>query len=227
MPIRPFPKPPEDSSRESTLPAMLMILVTFGLFWLLPSHFKPVPAAIMIALYLVLVALVVVFVPHRHGRAERWQRSLVMLVMAAITISNGYDLVRLIQTLLTKNQPLTGRELILSAGVIWLTNVVVFALWFWELDAGGPGRRAAARDDPSLATYPDFQFPQMGNARIAPPGWHPRLVDYLYFAFSNGTAFSATDVMPLSHWAKGLMMVQAGSSLLLVVLVTARAVNVL
>ena len=227
MHLRPFPSPPADASRESTLPAAVLILITFGLFWLLPSHFKPVPALLMISLYVLLVALVVVFVPHRHSRVERWQRALVMLVMAAITISNGYDLVRLIETLLTKNQPLTGRELILSAAVIWLTNVVVFGLWFWELDGGGPGRRAAARDDPSITIHPDFMFPQMGNPQFAPPGWHPRLMDYVYFAFSNGTAFSATDVMPLSHWAKGLMMVQAGASLLLVVLVTARAVNVL
>mgnify|MGYP006286810613 CR=1 FL=1 len=227
MPFRLFPKPPEGASRESTLPVVALILITLGLFWLLPNHFKPVPAMLMITLYLILVALVVVFVPHRHAMAERWQRILVMLVMAAISISNGYDLLRLIQTLLTKDQPLTGRELVLSAGVIWLTNVIVFGLWFWELDRGGPGRRAEARDDPSLTLYPDFQFPQLENPQLAPPGWHPRLIDYIYFAFSNGTAFSATDVMPLSQWAKVLMMVQAGSSLLLVVLVTARAVNVL
>lgn len=227
MTLRPFPKPPADASRESTLPAAFLILITFGLFWVLPGHFKPVPAAVMIALYLLLVALVVVFVPHRHSRAERWQRPLVMAVIAAITISNAYDLVRLLETLLAKDQPLTGRELILSAGVIWLTNVVVFGLWFWELDGGGPSQRAAARDDPTVRIQPDFQFPQMENPQLAPAGWHPRLLDYVYFAFSNGTAFSPADVMPLSHWAKGLMMVQAGSSLLLVVLVTARAVNVL
>ena len=227
MPFRLFPKPPVDASRESTLPAVGLILFTFGLFWLLPGHFKPVPATLMIGLYTALLLLVVVFVPHRHREVERWQRLLVMLVMAAISISNAYDLIRLVETLLTKDQPLTGRELILSAGVIWLTNVIVFGLWFWELDRGGPGRRAAARDDPSLVVFPDFQFPQMENPQLAPAGWSPRLLDYVYFAFSNGTAFSATDVMPLSHWAKGLMMIQAGSSLLLVVLVTARAVNVL
>ena len=150
-----------------------------------------------------------------------------MIVIAAITLSNAYDLVRLIETLLSKDQPLTGRELILSAAVIWLTNVVVFGLWYWELDRGGPGSRAAARDDAAQSRFPDFQFPQEENPQLAPSEWHPRLLDYIYFSFSNGTAFSATDVMPLSHWAKLLMMVQAGSSLLLVVLVTARAVNVL
>ena len=227
MPVRLFPKPPVDAARESTVPAAVLVLLSFGLYWLLPAHFKPVPAVVMIILVVILVALLIIFVPHRHVEVARWQRALVMLVIAAITFSNAYDLLRLLETLLSKDQPLTGRELILSAGVIWLTNVIVFGLWYWELDRGGPGRRAAARDDASLMQYPDFQFPQMENPTLAPVDWHPRLLDYIYFSFSNGTAFAATDVMPLSHWAKGLMMVQAGSSLLLVVLVTARAVNVL
>lgn len=227
MPFRPFPKPPESASHESTVPAAVLVVISFALYWLLPGHFRPVPAMVMIVLVLVLVALLLVFVPSRHREVARWQRALVMVVIAAITISNAYDLIRLLEALLSKNQSMTGRELILSAGVIWLTNVIVFGLWYWELDRGGPGRRAAARDDETLKRYPDFQFPQMENPQLAPPHWHPRLIDYVYFSFSNGTAFSATDVMPLSHWAKGLMMVQAGSSLLLVVLVTARAVNVL
>ena len=227
MSLRPFPKPPADASRESTIPAAILVLISFGLYWMLPNHFRPVPAMVMIVLVAILLALLVVFVPNRHAQVARWQRILVMVVIAAITLSNAYDLVRLIETLLSKNQPLTGRELILSAAVIWLTNVVVFGLWFWELDRGGPGKRAAARDDASLERHPDFLFPQMGNPQIAQSGWHPTLLDYVYFSFSNGTAFSATDVMPLSHWAKVLMMIQAGSSLLLVVLVTARAVNVL
>ncbi|MGI9117653.1 MAG: hypothetical protein ACR2JV_08475 [Gaiellales bacterium] len=227
MPIRLFPRPPAGASHESMYPAAALVLVSFALYWFLPGHFRPVPAILMVILVVVLIALLVVFVPHRHAEVERWQRILVMVVIAAISISNAYDLVRLIEALVTKDQPLTGRELILSAAVIWLTNVVVFALWYWELDRGGPGRRAAARDDASRTRFPDFQFPQMENPQLAPPNWHPRLLDYVYFSFSNGTAFSATDVMPLSHWAKLLMMIQAGSSLLLVVLVTARAVNVL
>lgn len=227
MPRHVFPKPPADASRESTIPAAILVLISFGLYWLLPGHFRPVPAMVMVVLVVLLIALLVVFVPHRHAEVARWQRILVMVVIAAITFSNAYDLVRLIETLLSKNQPLTGRELILSAAVIWLTNVVVFGLWYWELDRGGPGKRAAARDDASLERHPDFQFPQMENPKLAPADWHPKLLDYVYFSFSNGTAFSPTDVMPLSHWAKVLMMVQGGSSLLLVVLVTARAVNVL
>jgi uncharacterized membrane protein len=227
MPLRPFPSPPADATRESTLPAAALVLGVFGLFWLLPAHFKPVPAAIVLSLDVLLVLLLVVFVPHRHALLERWQRIVVMVVMAGISITNAYGLIRLLQTLLTKNQVLTGRELILSAAVIWLTNVVVFGLWYWELDGGGPHARAAVHDAPDADGFPDFQFPQLENPRLAPPGWRPRLLDYVYFSFSNGSAFSPTDVMPLTHWAKLLMMVQSGSSLLLIVLVTARAVNVL
>ncbi len=227
MPLRLFPRPPVGTTRESTLPAAALVLLTVGLFELLPAHFKPIPSIFVISINVLLVVLLVVLVPHRHRLVERWQRSLVMVVMATISISNVFALGQLLQVLLTKNEPLTGRELILSAAVIWLTNVIIFGLWYWELDSGGPGARAAARDDSTLKRYPDFQYPQSENPELAPPTWHPRLLDYVYFSFTNGTAFSAADVMPLSHWAKLLMMVQAGVSLLLIVLVTARAVSVL
>lgn len=227
MRVRPFPRPPADASRESTLPAAALVLGVFGLFWLLPAHFKPIPAIVVIALDALLVLLLVVFVPHRHALLERWQRIVVMIVMAGISVTNAYGLVRLVQTLLTKSQVLTGRELILSAAVIWLSNVIVFGLWYWELDSGGPHARAAVRDDPGLSRLPDFQFPQLENPRLAPAHWRPQLLDYVYFSFTNGSAFSPTDVMPLTHWAKVLMAIQSGSSFLLIVLVTARAVNVL
>ncbi len=227
MPLRLFPRPPVGTTRESTLPAAALVLLTVVLFELLPAHFKPIPSIFVISINVLLVVLLVVLVPHRHRLVERWQRSLVMVVMATISISNVFALGQLLQVLLTKNEPLTGRELILSAAVIWLTNVIVFGLWYWELDGGGPGARAAARDDPTLKRYPDFQYPQLENPGLAPPTWFPHLLDYVYFSFTNGAAFSAADVMPLSHWAKLLMMVQAGVSLLLIVLVTARAVSVL
>lgn len=227
MPVRPFPQPPADCSRESSLPAAALVLGVFCLYWLLPVDFKPVPAVLVLGLDAILLVLLVVLVPHRHALVERWQRFVVMAVMAGISVTNAYGLVRLLGILLNEGDALTGRELVLSAAVIWLTNVAVFGLWYWELDGGGPNARAAARDDPAATAFPDFQFPQLENPRLAPPGWRPRLLDYVYCSFTNGSAFSPTDVMPLTHWAKALMMVQSGSSLLLIVLVTARAVNVL
>jgi hypothetical protein len=112
--------------------------------------------------------------------------------------------------------------LLLTGGAIWLTNVIVFALWYWELDGGGPPKRLR---DPS--TPRDFAFVQMTDAEVAAPGWQPRFTDYLYVSFTNSSAFSPTDTMPLTRWAKLLMMVQAGLSILTLLLVAARAVNIL
>jgi hypothetical protein len=103
-----------------------------------------------------------------------------------------------------------------------LTNVIVFALWYWELDRGGPASRAAAR-----RIHPDFLFPQMSVPDLVHPDWEPAFVDYLFLAFTNATAFSPTDTMPLSRWAKMAMMVQASISVVVVALVIARAVNIL
>ena len=106
--------------------------------------------------------------------------------------------------------------------VIWLTNVIVFGMWYWEFDRGGPAARAQATH-----YYPDFMFVQMTSPDMAPPDWEPRFGDYLYLSFTNATAFSPTDVMPLSRWAKGAMALQAGVSIVTVALVIARAVNIL
>jgi uncharacterized membrane protein len=100
--------------------------------------------------------------------------------------------------------------------------VIAFALWYWEFDRGGPVARALA-----IKPYPDFEFPQMTSPELAPPSWEPMFADYFYLSFTNATAFSPTDVMPLSRWAKMLMLVQSAVSLLLAALVIARAVNIL
>ena len=100
--------------------------------------------------------------------------------------------------------------------------MVVFSLWYWEFDRGGPGARAEAIDP-----YPDFLFPQMTNAEYSPEEWRPTYFDYLFTSYTNASAFSPTDVMPLTRWAKMLMMVQSATSLITVGLVIARAVNIL
>jgi uncharacterized membrane protein len=100
--------------------------------------------------------------------------------------------------------------------------VIVFALWYWELDRGGPAARAAARK-----VHPDFLFPQMTTPELVDPDWEPEFVDYLFLAFTNATAFSPTDTMPMSRWAKLAMMAQASVSVVVVALVIARAVNIL
>jgi hypothetical protein len=106
--------------------------------------------------------------------------------------------------------------------LIWLANVLIFGLWYWEVDRGGPGRRASGDD-----ALPDLQFPQMTDPRFAPAGCRPQFVDYLYVSFTNATAFSPTDTMPLTAIANGMMALQSLVSLLRIGLVVSRAVNIL
>ena len=105
---------------------------------------------------------------------------------------------------------------------MWTTNVIVFAVWYWEFDRGGPAARARGTDP-----YPDFLFTQMTAPEHAPPDWEPAFVDYLYVSFTNSTAFSPADTMPLAAWAKLTMLGQASVSILLLVLVVSRAVGIL
>ena len=106
--------------------------------------------------------------------------------------------------------------------LIWLTNFLIFALWYWEMDRGGPGKRAAGHDGP-----PDFLFPQMSDDRIEPRDWRPQFIDYLYVSLTNATAFSPTDTMPLTPMAKIIMGVQSIVSLVTIGLIVSRAVNIL
>jgi hypothetical protein len=118
---------------------------------------------------------------------------------------------------------ITGRQLLFSGGAVWLTNVVAFGLAYWELDCGGPVARALA----TARRKPDFQFPQDENPELAREGWSPRLLDYFYVSLTNSIAFSPTDAMPLTRPAKTLMAAGSTLSAITVLLVAARAVNIL
>jgi uncharacterized membrane protein len=146
------------------------------------------------------------------------------LVLLAILVSaNLLALTILIAGVLTTStRDLGGGELLLTAFVIWATDVIVFGLWFWEIDCGGPVERIRR----SRST-PDFQFPQDENPTLARPGWRPDVWDYVYLSLTNSIAFSPTDAMPLSHHAKRLMGLGSLLSAVTVLLVAARAVNVL
>jgi hypothetical protein len=155
-------------------------------------------------------------------RLERlgYRRMVGFALFAVISLANALLLGAVIVSLLRGEQK-SGAKLLLEAGTVWGTNVIVFGLWYWALDRGGPVRRR--RPDPPP---PDFQFPQLENPALAEPGWHPRLVDYVYVSFTNSIAFSPTDAMPLTRWAKLLMLFESAVSALTVLLVAARAVNI-
>ncbi len=149
------------------------------------------------------------------------RRTVALALIALVSVGNGIALAALIGSVLS-GQERNGGELLFKGITIWSTNVIAFGLWYWGFDRGGPIRRR--EPDPPA---PDFQFPQMENPQLAEPGWHPRLFDYVYISFTNAIAFSPTDAMPLTRWAKALMMVESGASAITVLLVAARAVNIL
>jgi len=159
--------------------------------------------------------------PHRRLVQRGHRRKVALTLFAIVSAANALALVALIGSLVNGEADSAG-ELLLKGATIWGTNVIVFGLWFWGLDRGGPVKRREPNPRP-----PDFQFPQSENPELAEPGWHARLVDYLYVSFTNSIAFSPTDAMPLTRWAKLLMMTESAVSATTVLLVAARAVNIL
>jgi uncharacterized membrane protein len=158
--------------------------------------------------------------PQRLVELHPLRRRVATVVTAVVSAANAISLVLLVRELL-HNRPVLGGRLIVAGSLIWLTNVIVFGLWYWELDQGGPGRRAAGQDGRA-----DFLYPQMSDRRID-PGWRAVFVDYLYVSLTNAAAFSPTDTMPLTPRAKALMGLQSLVSLITIGLVVARAVNIL
>ncbi len=158
--------------------------------------------------------------PRRRLAQLGHRRTVAVGLVAVVSAANALALVALIGSLLS-GQEKSGPELLLKGVTIWGTNVIAFGLWFWGLDRGGPIQRREPNPPP-----PDFQFPQLENPQLAEPGWHPRLVDYVYLSFTNSIAFSPTDAMPLTRWAKLLMLTESAVSAVTVLLVAARSVNI-
>ena len=181
---------------------------TVGPFWLLPA----LEGAALLALSIT--------VPRRRPNEANGARIAAMALVGLVTVTNFFAIWQLIDLLLN-GAKVAGTELVFAAIQMWLTNVLVFGLWYWELDRGGPGERR------SSIQPPDFLFPQMSVPAIASKDWLPSFVDYLYLSFTNALAFSPTDTMPLSPWAKLLMLAQSLASVLVVAFVAARAVNIL
>ena len=152
---------------------------------------------------------------------SQWRRRLALALTALVSAVNIASLYLLAHYLL-KGGRAGGHALVGAGIVLWVTNVLLFGLWYWELDRGGPVARQLEPD-----AMPDFLFPQMTQEGISPPGWRPIFIDYMYTSFTNATAFSPTDTMPLTPMAKVLMTVQSAAALLTVALVLARAVNIL
>lgn len=207
---------------ESRWPASLAVIVALLFYVTLPSKLIVGPVWLIPALELALLLPLLLTAPRRVYGAPSWRRMAAIALIAIINLANVLSLGLLVHFLLSGGNKATGGQLLSGALLLWLTNVIVFALWYWELDRGGPD----ARCNPEHGA-PDFLFPQMVTPAAATPGWYPTFLDYLFVSFTNATAFSPTDTMPLSLWAKMLFLIQALASLLTVALVAARAVNIL
>jgi uncharacterized membrane protein len=207
---------------ETRLPVTLAVLAAISMLAALPDRIAPHPRWLLPGLAFLLLVGLTVANPTRIDRQSRALRTVSLVLIAVISIANAATAARLIVDLVRGTGIRTPGELLLTGAAIWLTNVIVFGLWYWEFDRGGPAARAHA-----VKPYPDLLFPQMTAQELTPPDWEPEFVDYLYLSFTNATAFSPTDVMPLSRWAKLTMMAQSAVSLMTVALVIARAVNIL
>ena len=223
---------------ESPLWPLAAIVASAGLYADLPTRFIAGPDAgafsavrwIVPALTGLLVVALVVSVP--EGRLVRTldlrieqvhvtRRVLALSSTAVVTAANSASIILLVHLLLNGAHVNAG-PLLRAAVHMWVVNVLLFGLWYWQLDGGGPVRRPKC-----LPHDRDFLFPQQMEPQLMVGGWEPKFIDYLYVSFTNAAAFSPTDTMPLSRWAKMLMLVQSAISLTLAVMVVARAVNIL
>ena len=198
------------------------VLAAIGFQLAIPERLALRPAFLLPALEGALLLGLVAANPGHINRVSNGMRLATLVLVGAISFANAWSLALLVHGLVTGKEGQQAGPLLMTGGAIWATNVIVFGFWYWEFDRGGPARRALGH-----RPYPDFLFPQMMNLQLTSPDWEPQFFDYLYTSFTNAAAFSPTDVMPLSRWAKVLFLMQSGISLMTAALVVARAVNIL
>ena len=204
--------------REPRWPAFVAMLAVSFLYLALPERLSYGPAWLLLVVVVLLLIPIVFTYQLGHLNVTRM---LTFAANIAITLALIGSLVLLVQGLPQhRDSPMT---LLFSAGALWITNVLVFALWYWKLDAGGP----LGRDRPGGASQSSFLFPQMVRQSEADQSWSPEFMDYVFLAFNTSTAFSPTDTAVLSRWAKVGVMLQSIISLSIIALLAARAVNVL
>lgn len=200
--------------------AQLVFLLAVVLQFTIPNELRVGDKWTLAIIELVLIAGIGITAPRRHISFQGFNRTIAVLLIAVVSFASISSLVLVINSLLNQND-IPGKHLLIAAFAIFLTNIITFSLIYWELD--GPGLTGYKKHDAS----PKFDFPQMDSDNPNEKSWEPTYFDYLYVSTTNASAFSPTDALPLTHTTKAIMGVQALISLLTVVLVTARAVNIL
>lgn len=207
---------------EHRLPVAAAVAVAIVLQLVLPDQLVIHPTWLLPLLEGLLIVGLVAANPGRINRTSTLLRAASVTLIVIISLANGWSTGQLIHGLVNGTSGDNASLLLARGASVYVTNIIVFGLWYWEWDRGGPVARARGE-----RPYPDFLFPQMTDARLAPEDWEPNFLDYLYVSFTNATAFSPTDTMPLSRWAKMLMLAQSSIALLTIAFVIARAINVL
>ncbi|WP_293237974.1 hypothetical protein [Mycolicibacterium sp.] len=207
---------------ENRWPVLIAIFAVIVIQHSIPVQYTVLPRWPLIIMELLLLLVMLLINPVRLSRPTVIGRWASLVLTAAITVDNTASAVVLAKRILSGEVSNNAAVLLGGGAAIFVTNVIAFGIWYWELDRGGPFVRRTGK-----SPYPDFLFPQMSDPDKAKPDWRPTFVDYLYVSFTNVVAFSPTDTMPLSHWAKAMMTVQSLVSMATIALVIARAVNVL
>ena len=215
-------RPLDESRWPPAIAVLAFVIMNVSLrIWLPDEHAFTVPW-LLPATEVILLGVLVFSDPIRTDlRSLQLRRAaivLIVLLIGAAMFSTGVLIAHLVNG---DSQTNSGGKLLAAGSLIWVGNVLAFSLLYWVFDSGGPTARAHRR-----RLHPDFVFPQAESPELAPDGWHPVYIDYLYLGFCTSTAFSPTDVLPLAHWAKLAMAVQSAASLAVIGLVIARAVNV-
>ena len=209
-------------AHDPVWPVQFAVLVAMGLQLALPDTFSVGTRYAIPLAELLLLGLLSYTTPRQRVFKSRIRRLNVFLLIGLTAAANAYSLAVITNHLLSGGYLSNGRALILSAINIFLTNIIVFGLWYWEMDGGGPGERQ------HIAKYDqDFLFPQHRHEDYKHPDWKPMFLDYLYVAATNAMTFGPADTKPLSRRAKMLMLLQSMISLVVVALVAARAVGIL
>jgi hypothetical protein len=208
---------------EPRWPVALAILAVILLVVLLPERVVLFPAWFP---YVVGIALIVpmaaVGLSAEKARWLRVERTIMLFFVVVMGVGTLANLANLISTMVRRSGEIGGLQLLASSIAVWSTNVIMFSLLYWQIDRGGPEARAN-----NAGTKPDWLFPQAGAPEDVPHDWRPTFVDYLFLGFSTATAFSPTDALPLTSRAKLLMMLESTISLATIVVVAARAINIL
>jgi hypothetical protein len=217
-------KEPDQASRfEPRWAVAVTILAVIVLLAELPGRVRLLPIWLPYVLGIAVLAPMVA-VGLTRGRAPwpRVEHTVTLLFVAIVTVGTLANVANLIQLIVYRSAEISGLQLLASSITVWVTNVLAFSLLYWQIDRGGPESRAN-----KAGAKPDWLFPQDGAREDVAPDWRPAFADYLFLGFSTATAFSTTDAMPLTSRAKMLMMLESTISLMTIVVVASRAINIL